>query len=432
MLLENLAPSPVELIQPVQPMQTIQPLQVTQPLQVMQPKPVIQQFEVMQPVGLLGPNPGLARGQPPVGLLGPNPGLARGQPPVGLLGPNPGLVRGNKPVGLLDLLRSQKQTGLLDPNSGQLEMQQPPVFNKTPKVVNCPMIVFHILLWIFFLADLLMCIAGLPFLVIPHLFFYISCILIICLTSPIWKYLNNKTTNKAIYETMQAHFSKAPVITLTTRSYHISGMDDDRRRWYTHEENVDFKYYSWKDVSGTFHLDLSQTNKKPIYMLLRVKNEIDFADSSTVDDYTRMKKDLYERNTSRDNNIEETEERTYEGYQEYTLVKLGKEDSCFFSKCVLVFMMMISLGIVFCWKFEKRIISQSFVVKKLVSTRHNLLEVENSVKYSQQKPMVSINSDVYEYDEQITGSVNDVNKVAPPSAEELKKAQMYEKEVTKY
>ena len=386
MLLENLAPSPIELIQPVQPMGTVQPLQVTQPMQGLQPNPMIQQLEVMQPVGLLGPNPGLVQGQPPVGLLGPNP--------------------------------------------GQL---QPPVFDNMPKVVNCPMLVFHILLWIFFFADLIMCSMGLPFLAIPHFFFYISSILITCLTSPIWKYLKNKTTNKeAIYETMQSHFSKAPIITLTTKSYHISGMDDDRRRWYTHEENVDFKYYSWKDVSGTFHLDLSQTKKKPMYLLLRVKNEIDFADSNTVDDYTRMKKELYARNASRDKNIEETEQRTYEGYQEYTLVKLGKEDSCFFSRCVLIFMMMISLGIVFCWKFEKRIISQSFVVKKLVSTRDNLLEGENSMKYSQQKPMVSINANVYEYDEQVTGSVNDVNKVAPPSAEELKRAQMYEKEVTKY
>ena len=294
------------------------------------------------------------------------------------------------------------------------------------------MLVFHILLWIFFFLDVIMCSFGLPFLAVFHLFFYITSIILTCFTSPVWKYLKNKTSDKAIYETMQSHFSKAPVITLTTKSYHIDRMDNDRRRWYTHEENVDFKYYSWKDVSGTFHLDLDQPNKKPMYLLLRVKNEINFADSATVDDYTRMKKDLYARNASRDEYIDETEQRTYEGYQEFTLVKLGKEDSCFFSRCVFIFMTIISLGIVFCWKFEKRIISQSFVVKKLVSTRENLLEGENSMKYNQQKPMVSINSDVYEYDAQVTGSVNEVNNVAPPSAEELKKSQIYGKEVTNY
>ena len=93
---------------------------------------------------------------------------------------------------------------------------------------------------------------------------------------------------------------------------------------------------------------------------------------------------------------------------------------------------MCSLGVVFCWKFEKRIIKQSFVVKKLVSTRYNLLEGENSMKYSQVKPMVSVNSNVYECDEQVTGCVIDANKMAPPSAEELEKAKMYEKEVPQY
>jgi hypothetical protein len=345
------------------------------------------------------------------------------------VGTNPGLVQGNKPVGLLELLRQRHS------NSGQLQMQQPPVFDNIdnmPKVVNCPMLVFHILLWIFFFLDVIMCSFGLPFLAVFHLFFYITSIILTCFTSPVWKYLKNKTTDKAIYETMQSHFSKAPVITLTTKSYHIDRMDKDRRRWFTHEENVDFKYYSWKDVSGTFHLDLEQPNKKPMYLLLRVKNEINFADTITVDDYTRMKKDLYARNASRDENIEETEQRTYEGYKEYTLVKLGEDDSCYFNKCVLVIMLMCSLGVLFCWAFEKRIIKQSFVVKKLVSTRYNLLEEENSMKYSQVKPMVSVDSNVYECDEQVTGCVIDANKMAPPSAEELEKAKMYEKEVPHY
>ena len=350
MLLENLSPSPVDLVQPTQQIETVQPTQVMQPVV------------------------------------------------------------------------------LMEPNTIQPQTQGSPVVAEIKPVVNRVIIVFHILLWIFFFAD----IATIPvggFLAPVHLFFYISTILITCLTTPIWKYLKNKTTNEEILEIMQSHFSKAPIITLTTKSYHISGMGSDKSRWNTHQENVDFKYYSWKDISGTFHLDLSQTKEKPIYLLLRVKNDINFADSISIDDYLRVKKELYARNAHRDENIEETEERTYEGYKEYMMVRLGKEDSCFFSRCVFVIMLMFSLGLVFCLKFQKKTISQSFVVRKLVSTRYNLLEGENSMKYGQLKPMVSIDSNVYEYNDQVTGCVYEENKMAPPSAEDLERAKMYEKDV---
>ena len=343
-----------------------------------------------------------------------------------------------EPIQIIDPLPhlNQPMTLLNDnPNTFHPQTTQSPTDDKFPPVVTCLMLTFNILSWVTLpICGIIGAVFpfGLAFFGGIHLMFYILTIVLTCVTSPIWKYLNNKSTNDAIIETVKSHFTKAPVITLTTKSYHIVSSGNDKQRRNTHEENVDFKYYSWKDVSGTFHLDLPNTNKKPMYLLLRVKNDINFADSITVDDYMRIKKDLYARNANKDENIEETEERTYEGYKEYTLVKLGEDDSCFFNKCVLVFMLMCSLGVVFCWKFEKRIVKQAFVVKKLVSTRYNLLEGENYMKYSQVKPMVAVNSNVYECDEQVTGCVIDANKMAPPSAEELEKAKMYEKEVPQY
>ena len=347
-----------------------------------------------------------------------------------------GTVQLIEPIQVIQPIQVVQPMALLnDPNAVHLQTTQSPIEDKFPPVVTCLMLTFNILSWVTFpIVAIIGAVFpfGLAFFGGIHLMFYMLTIILTCVTSPVWKYLNNKTTNEAIIETVKSHFTKAPVITLTTKSYHMVSSENDKHRSYTHEENVDFKYYSWKDVSGTFHLDLSDPNKKPMYLLLRVKNEINFADTITVDDYTRMKKDLYARNASRDENIEETEQRTYEGYKEYTLVKLGEDDSCYFNKCVLVIMLMCSLGVVFCWAFEKRIIKQSFVVKKLVSTRYNLLEGENSMKYSQVKPMVSVDSNVYECDEQVTGCVIDANKMAPPSAEELEKAKMYEKEVPHY
>ena len=89
----------------------------------------------------------------------------------------------------------------------------------------------------------------------------------------------------------------------------------------------------------------------------------------------------------------------YEGYKEHMLIRLG---NC-----------------------ETRIrVSPASIVRKLVSTRYNQLEGERSVRCSALKPMVSICTN-----RRTIWGVCDDNKIAPPSAADLEKAKMYEKDV---
>ena len=106
--------------------------------------------------------------------------------------------------------------------------------------------------------------------------------MIFCTTAPIWKYLLNKSANQAI--------------------------------------------------CGTFHSDLSQTKEET--SLHSVESE--------ERDQLRVKKALYAHNACKDKHFEETEERSCEGYKEYKLVKLGKEDSCFSAGVCLLVMIICS------------------------------------------------------------------------------------------
>ena len=297
------------------------------------------------------------------------------------------------------------------------------------------LIVEQIILWallIFFIVDLT--IIKLYTVSIPLFVFVYICNIACHCYSPEFSFLGNKIEDKTMYDIMLQYFSAAPKITLKTESYHVvrsGGKRKSSRRVVTHREEEEVKYYSFKDVSGLFLLDIPQ-NKNIIYIQLQIINEINFADPVSSSDYMTQKEALYERNKNKDRNIDYFEIRTYDGYSRYNLIKLKGQDSCFFKKGIYMIFILLTLGLIYYAIFNCYCLPQNFRVRKLVSTRYNLLDEEHSTKYESLRPTLSINSEIFKYDEKETGVVYESNKMAPPSIEEIENAKQYQNYIPDY
>lgn len=328
----------------------------------------------------------------------------------------------------------------------QLKLQNNAPFddNKLPYIqptaneytsMNKMKIVIQFILWAFLVFLIVDCLVlkfysiSIPF----FFFFYVANILIHC-CSPIYQYLGNKVGNKGIYDIMKEYFKAAPRIELKTESYHMTssgGKRKSRHRVVTYTYKEDFKYYSFKDVSGLFLLDIPNSSSIH-YIQLQIINEINFADAISFADYRQRKIDIYNENKNRDTCISYIEQRTYENYKRFNLIKLDGGDICFFQRWIYVIFVLLTFGWVYDIIFNSFCIQQNFTVRKLVSTRYNLLDEEHSVQYNSLKPTLSIKSNVYTYDEEETGILYESNKMAPPSADDIERAKLYEKEIPKY
>lgn len=297
------------------------------------------------------------------------------------------------------------------------------------------LIVEQVLLWallIFLIVDLI--IIKLYVVSIPLFFFVYLCNIFCHCLSPQFSFLGNKVEDKTMYDIMHQYFCAAPKIRMKTESYHKvrSGRKNkSTRRVVTHSEEIEFHYYSFKDVSGLFLLDIPQ-NKNIIYIQLQVINEINFADPISYSDYKSQKDDLYERNKNKDVNIDYFELRTYDGYSRYNLIKLKGQDSCFFKRGIYFLFILLTLGIIYYAIFNSYCLPQNFRVRKLVSTRYNLMDEEHSTKYELLRPTLSIKSEIFKYDEKETGIVYESNKMAPPSIEEIENAKQYQNYIPDY
>ena len=323
-------------------------------------------------------------------------------------------------------------------NNDPVEDSKIAFIQPTVNEYNCMkrmIIVFQIILWLLLVFVIIDCVMLKLYSISLFLFFfcYVINIFFHC-CSPIYKYLGNKVDNKGIYDIMKEYFKAAPRIELKTESYHMSssgGKHKSRHKVVTYTYKEDFKYYSFKDVSGLFLLDIP--NRSSIhYIQLQVINEINFADSISYADYRQRKVEIYNENKNRDTCISYMEQRTYDNYKRFNLIKLDGGDMCFFQKWIYVIFILLTLGWIYDIIFNCYCIQQNFTVRKLVSTRYNLLDKEHSVQYNSLKPTLSIQSNVYTYDEEETGIIYESNKMAPPSVDDIERAKLYEKEIPKY
>ena len=247
-------------------------------------------------------------------------------------------------------------------------------------------------------------------------------------------YLSNKQQNDTIYSIMKEYFLSAPTITMKVECFHHTRRGKgSSNRVVTHRENKPFVYYSSRDVSGLFLLDFDKANlKDKAYIQLEVKKEINFADAISYSDYMVQKNDIWNRNRYLDKKMSYFEERTFQNYKQYHLVKIdGKESSAILSLKAYWISHILTFGQLYITLVNSLCVKQSFTVRKIVSTRFNLMET--TTNYDNISPAINMNNQMFNFDRNQTIKVYDSYKINLPSQEEITKAnEMYSSSIPNY
>ena len=162
---------------------------------------------------------------------------------------------------------------------------------------------------------------------------------------------------------------------------------------------------------------------------LKLKLTIDYADAISYSDHDKLKSEFEERNKNYDKYMDVWEEKTLPGFNEYNLVTIGDNRSCFIYTFWYIFFTCLGFAQYYKWYIDAKCVHQSFNVIKLVSTRFNLLE-EN--KYEKQQPKLDLHYKAYDFEASKTGFCEE-GTVDLPLKEEIDEAiSKYQDKVKKY
>ena len=264
--------------------------------------------------------------------------------------------------------------------------------------------------------------------------------------SPTLSYLCHKKSGDKMYSKMGTLFRTPPKITMRCVCYHyetrtVTDRDANgnvttrtvTERVITYSESEDINYYSTRDVSGLFKLDIERgLLEKKNYIKLKLKKCIDFADAISYSDYMTQKTNFWQRNRYRDIYMDFTESRDIPGFNKYELVLIKENEPCFIGSFYYVIFTLLTFGQFYKMYVNSFCINQNYKIRKLISTRYNLLEPQFEQKYQIMTPAINLIDQNYSYQTQEIGCEFESVSVNLPTEEELNKAQAYESYVPNY
>ena len=247
-----------------------------------------------------------------------------------------------------------------------------------------------------------------------------------------FSYLYHKKGNIMMYQKMKELFCGHPIIKFNCVCYHFetytvyytdsngnSRTRTETRRVNTHYDSFIVPYYSVRDISGPFVLDIAKgLLKKKDYVKLKLILIIDWADAISLSDYENYKSDFIERNKNYDKYMDFTEERTLPGFNTYNLVLINEKELCTIHVIWYFLLTILTLVQYYKWYIESKCIHQSFKIVKLVSTRYNLIEKEEYIK---KQPKLDLINKIYDFELSTTCFCEDKN-VDLPTLNEIEDA----------
>ena len=268
--------------------------------------------------------------------------------------------------------------------------------------------------------------------------YMISLIFLCIFGSKSLELLNNIKENININKIMDTLFKEKPIVSINCMCYHY----ETRTNTYydakgnlqttytsvivpTYTESQTLNIFSYLDISGIFKL--KDTTKK--YIQLQLGKEINFNDELTLYDIQTIQNDLYERNKFRDQCISVSINRNIPSFQEFFLIKLTNEESCFLQKWVYIIFFILTLDGFYDLYLYFICSKQFFVIKKIVSSRQNVLE---NPKYSKFITGYNINEQNVILERNTIGGVDNQIEVKLPTEQEIASAKDYDKYIPQY
>ena len=253
--------------------------------------------------------------------------------------------------------------------------------------------------------------------------------------SKTFDFIRNKDSCDLIHQKLGMFFRAYPEIHFDCDCYHNEtghihiGTGSSIKRKITHSEHYTLPYYSERDVSGLFYLDIDRAKaSSKNYIRLDFYEEINFADAISYMDYEYQKDSFWRRNRFRDVRFDFTESRIIPGMTRTNIVKLTENEPCCVGPRIFAFMIILTFGELYKLYFDSLCWHQIFRIRKLVSTRYDL----NQPQYQCFNPQINLINQQYNYNPNDYVFINPQYKVQEPTDEELRWAKRYEDKIPDY
>ena len=251
--------------------------------------------------------------------------------------------------------------------------------------------------------------------------------------------LNNINENESIHEIMKKLFKEKPIVNIACSCYHLetrtyTSTDVNGNTTTTtttvpvttYAEHQQLNIFSYIDISGIFRL--KETNKS--FIQLELGKEINFNDELTMLDAENIRNELYLKNKHRDVFISVSVNRLIPSMKDYYLIKLRKEKNYFLlQKWVYILSAFLMVDQFYKTYLECISTHQFFVIRKIVSSRQNVLE---NNKYSKFTPGYIIENENFVANRDEIGGINVETKLILPTEEEIQKSKAYYKFIPEY
>jgi len=217
--------------------------------------------------------------------------------------------------------------------------------------------------------------------------------------SPQLQYLINSVDSSEIYSDINKLFRAAPRITFSMVSYHYvnTGLKRSMSLRQSIRKNGEkkissrivqnFKFASWRDVSGAFQIRQSNGEQKNDinYIKLQLKYSINFANDGTKEDFINVRK-KFKESSRKDAHCNYNEEFVVDDFTDTFMVQVNDEAPCGISSKYYVIWSIFTFHALYTMYVDRFCHEQEFVVRKLISTKRDLNKQEIAKELSSYDP----------------------------------------------
>lgn len=268
---------------------------------------------------------------------------------------------------------------------------------------------------------------------------------IIELCSHTSRFLLNKKSTSSIYNKLKELFSSPPVLQLSISCYHFETRIEERKtqdgkivqeqiteRVETYKERRDFPFYSFRDISGLFQVDLeNEIFNKKTYIKLTFDTLISFADSISYYDYQMFKNQFINENKMRDEKIEFRENFYIQNLARNNLIKIKDEEPFYINYFFFFLCTIFTMALPYEVLLDNISIEGKYQIKKVISTRYDLNCPEYDGMYGFQIPSIKLGNNTYNFNTEDYVFHDENAEINLPTMEEIENAKQYDEEIKK-
>ena len=255
------------------------------------------------------------------------------------------------------------------------------------------------------------------------------------------KYLCRKNKETKFQDLLESIFKAKPNVSISCECYHseseyVSDAEDghyESTNVTTYSETIPIKYYSCRDVSGLFVLNVNEKNiNKKAYIELELNSEINYADTISYKENEIIKEDMKKRNEHRDSCFALRDNRDILGMKKHYFLRLQEKEPKCFNCFWFIFFTILTFAEFYKIYINSLCIFQKFKIRKLISTRYDLSTEEFNEKYDKFNPQINIINQTIPFNQNTFIHVLNENKKPMPTETEILECRIYESKIPKY